>query len=241
MGRLAGRKLLEYTPNLGMRVAKTSNKDIAEIFEIREVLEGAAVRLATQRMTDSEIGELSELLEKHRHGAELRDGSAYYQRAGDLDFHFRIASASGNERLVQLLCEDLYHFLRIHRFRASAKPGRAPIAFEEHRAIVAAIRRRDAEGAERLMRRRIPRRTRSAYRCTQIRRRDRRQPACSAFGRRRISSTFSMSSTILIKSSCWLLGMMPAASLRNLSMMSWDVLRTIARCRAAPRKVSVSV
>src|SRR6187431_1426353 len=65
LGRLAGRKLLEYTPNLGMRVAKTSNKDIAEIFEIREVLEGAAVRLATQRMTDGEIGELSELLEKH--------------------------------------------------------------------------------------------------------------------------------------------------------------------------------
>ena len=152
LGRLAGRKVLDYTPNLGMRVAKTSNKDICEIFEIREVLEGAAVRLATQRMGDAQVEELSDLLEKHRHGAELRDGSAYYQRAGDLDLHFRIASASGNERLVQLLCEDLYHFLRIHRFRASAAPGRAPIAFEEHRAIVAAMRHRDADEAERLMR-----------------------------------------------------------------------------------------
>ena len=77
LGRLAGRKVLDYTPNLGMRVAKTSNKDICEIFEIREVLEGAAVRLATQRMGDAQVEELSDLLEKHRHGAELRDGSAY--------------------------------------------------------------------------------------------------------------------------------------------------------------------
>lgn len=155
LSRLAGRKLVEYTPNLGMRVVVTSHEDIREIFQIREVLEGAATRLATEKMTDSELQELAALLEKHRHGQELQDGSAYYQRAGDLDFHFRIAQASGNGRLVDLLCRDLYHFLRIHRFRASSSPGRAAIAFEEHKAIVAAMMARDADLAETLMRRHI--------------------------------------------------------------------------------------
>lgn len=155
LGRLAGRKLLEYTPNLGMRVVITSANDIREIFEIREALEGVAARLATAKMSDGEIGELSALLAKHEHGPELREGSAYYQRAGDLDFHYRIAVASGNERLVEFLCRDLYHFLRIHRFRASSAPGRAAVAFEEHQGIVAAIRQRDPELAETRMRRHI--------------------------------------------------------------------------------------
>lgn len=155
LSRLAGRKLVEYTPNLGMRVVVTSNEDIREIFQIREVLEGAATRLATEKMTDSDLKELSDLLERHQRGQELQDGSAYYQRAGDLDFHFRIAKASGNGRLVDLLCRDLYHFLRIHRFRASSSPGRAAIAFDEHKAIVAAMIARDADLAETLMRRHI--------------------------------------------------------------------------------------
>jgi DNA-binding GntR family transcriptional regulator len=155
LSRLAGRKLVEYTPNLGMRVVVTSTDDIREIFQIREVLEGAATRLATENMSDKDLKELADLLERHRHGPELQDGSAYYQRAGDLDFHFRIAQASNNGRLVDLLCRDLYHFLRIHRFRASLSPGRAAIAFEEHKAIVAAMTGRDAELAETLMRRHI--------------------------------------------------------------------------------------
>ncbi|WP_210496653.1 GntR family transcriptional regulator [Microvirga antarctica] len=155
LSRLAGRKLVEYTPNLGMRVVVTSTDDIREIFQIREVLEGAATRLATENMSEADLVDLAALLEKHRHGTELQVGSAYYQRAGDLDFHFRIAQASGNARLVDLLCRDLYHFLRIHRFRASSSPGRAAIAFDEHRAIVAAMTTRDAHLAETLMRQHI--------------------------------------------------------------------------------------
>lgn len=155
LSRLAGRKLVEYTPNFGMRVVMTSNDDIREIFQIREVLEGMATRLATQNMSDADLTELAALLETHRHGPELQDGSAYYQRAGDLDLHFRIATSSGNARLVDLLCRDLYHFLRIHRFRASSAPGRAAIAFGEHRAIVAAMTARDADLAETLMRQHI--------------------------------------------------------------------------------------
>ena len=153
--RLEGRKLLQYTPNLGMRVTSMSQEDILEIFEIREALEGMACRLATEKMTDAEIEELSELLDEHRHGSEFREGSAYDQRAGELDIHYRIALGSGNDRLVELLCRDLYHLVRIHRFKASLAPGRAPRAFDEHQAIVAAMRARDAAKAEKLMRKHI--------------------------------------------------------------------------------------
>lgn len=153
--RLEGRKLLHYTPNLGMRVAETSKAELIEIFEMREVLEGLACRLASERMSDAALAELGTLLTQHLDEPELSRGDAYYQRAGEFDLHYRIALGSENERLVDYLCRDLYHFMRIYRYRSSASPGRAARAFEEHRAIVAAMQARDGEAAERLMRQHI--------------------------------------------------------------------------------------
>lgn len=153
--RLEGRKLLQYTPNFGMKVAAPSRADIINIFEIREALEGLACRLATERMSDDEIEELFQLLDVHRTGRDLREGSAYYQQAGELDIHFRIANGSGNKHLVDMLCGELYHFIRIYRFRASSAEGRPKRAFEEHSAIIAAMRARDPDLAESLMRKHI--------------------------------------------------------------------------------------
>jgi DNA-binding GntR family transcriptional regulator len=155
LARLAGRKLLEYTPNVGMRVTTMSLDDIIEIFQVREALEGMACRLATKFLSDAELERLNELLDTHREEDELKSGTAYYQLSGDLDFHYQIALGSRNKRLVASLCDDLYHFIRIYRFRSSAKPGRALLALKEHQAILAAMRARDEDLAEALMRQHI--------------------------------------------------------------------------------------
>src|ERR1700755_668317 len=63
--RLEGRKLLERTPNIGVRVAALSLKDLNEILLIREALEGMAAGLAANNMTDAEIAGLEQLLDKH--------------------------------------------------------------------------------------------------------------------------------------------------------------------------------
>src|SRR5688572_8345444 len=54
IGRLEGRKLLERTPNIGVRVAQLSLKDLNEILQVREALEGMACGLAARNMTDEE-------------------------------------------------------------------------------------------------------------------------------------------------------------------------------------------
>src|SRR5512139_1512668 len=51
--RLAGRGLLEVIPHVGARVVTLSLDDLREVFDIREVLEGMACRLAAERMTDA--------------------------------------------------------------------------------------------------------------------------------------------------------------------------------------------
>lgn len=150
--RLEGRKLLQRTPNIGVRVAALSLKDLYEILQVREVLEGMACALAAKNMTDAEIAALQSLLEKHGQQKSVQDGEGYYQESKDFDFHFRIVAGSRNERLGEMLMGDLYHLLRIYRYKSSTKPGRAKEALQEHQEIVAAIARRDPAAAEQKMR-----------------------------------------------------------------------------------------
>jgi DNA-binding GntR family transcriptional regulator len=150
--RLEGRKLLERTPNIGVRVAALSLKDLKEVLEVREALEGMACGLAAKNMTDAEIAALSKLLSGHEKQKSVQEGKGYYQESKDFDFHFRVVSASGNERLAQMLTGDLYYLLRVYRYKSSTKPGRAMQALEEHKAIVAALQKRDAKAAEAAMR-----------------------------------------------------------------------------------------
>jgi DNA-binding GntR family transcriptional regulator len=150
--RLEGRRLLQRTPNIGVRVASLSPGDLYEVLQVREALEGLACGLAARNMTDEELKALSDLLDQHQQQKSVQEGIGYYQESKDFDFHFSIVKGSRNARLVQMLCEDLYDLLRVHRYKSSVKPGRARQALREHKDIVVALMRRDSVEAERKMR-----------------------------------------------------------------------------------------
>lgn len=153
--RLEGKKLVTRTPRVGTRVVSLSRRVLVDIFRVREALEGMACRLASQEMSGKELDELAAMLEEHRGNLEKSSGKSYFQKSGDYDFHFRIAKGSRNNMLVELLCEELYVLLRVYRYRSSVTPGRARKAFDEHTAIVEAMRARDGGRAETLMRNHI--------------------------------------------------------------------------------------
>lgn len=150
--RLEGRKLVERRPNIGVRIAKLSTRDLMDLLTVREALEGMASALAAERISDEELEALERLLQEHGNQRELRSGKGYYQESKDFDFHFRIARASDNERLVSMICGDLYHLLRIYRYKSSTLSGRATTALQEHQDILAALCRRDPRQAEDAMR-----------------------------------------------------------------------------------------
>jgi DNA-binding GntR family transcriptional regulator len=153
--RLEARHLVERIPHVGARVAALSFERLIDIYRAREALEGMACRLATEYGSEAELAALEDLLEEHGDLGEVRAGLGYFQKEGDLDFHFRIARASNNAILEQLLCEELYHLMRLYRYKFSGFQGRPKLALEEHRRIVAAMREGDADFAELLMRRHI--------------------------------------------------------------------------------------
>ncbi|PVV13329.1 MAG: GntR family transcriptional regulator [gamma proteobacterium symbiont of Ctena orbiculata] len=155
IGRLEARKLVERKPNLGARVVTLSYEQLIEIYQVREALEGMAARLAAQNMSDKEINELQILLNEHGRQIEEVQGEAYFQKQGDLDFHYRIVQGSKNRHLIGLLCNDLYHLLRMYRFQFGMRSKRSQQAFEEHHYLLNAIVSRDPEMAELLMRQHI--------------------------------------------------------------------------------------
>lgn len=150
--RLEGRKLVTRTPHIGARVVSLTTDDLIEIFFVREALEGMACRLATERMTDQELTLLATKLAEHERGQDLSKGSGYFQESGDQDFHFLVAQGSKSAKLIELLCDDLYYLMRVYRFRSSVRPGRARQALVEHQGILEAMRGRQADRAETLMR-----------------------------------------------------------------------------------------
>src|SRR5690606_17467157 len=155
--RLESRKLLERIPHVGTRVATLKLEDLIEIYRVREALEGMAARQAAENMSQAEIAGLRELLALHEQQQDLQEDTAYFQRAGDLDFHYRVIQGSHNRTLIDLLIDEIYHRVRMYRYQFSMTANRPRKALAEHRHIVEAIEARDGEMAELLMRRHISR------------------------------------------------------------------------------------
>jgi len=146
IGRLEACNLVIRRPNVGARVVSLSDKELMEIFALREALEGMAARQAAEQMTDKELDALQALLDEENVDSPNRINT---------DFHYSIVKGCKNNRLKQLLCDDLYHLMQMYRYQLGRKNERASSASKEHGLIMDALRERDGEMAELLMRRHI--------------------------------------------------------------------------------------
>ncbi|MGB1800045.1 MAG: GntR family transcriptional regulator [Gammaproteobacteria bacterium] len=149
LSRLEVCNLIERKPNVGARVISLSRQHLIEIYQIRESLEGLAAGLAAKNMTDDEIDELEKLLQQHE--KQIDEDQTYFQKEGDMDFHFRIVQGSKNLHLIDMFCNDLYHLIRLYRYQFGMVSKRISRAYVEHEHIVDALRQRDAERAQFLM------------------------------------------------------------------------------------------
>lgn len=155
LNRLEKCHLIERKANVGSRVVECTIQGLLEIYIVREALEGMACRQAAQNMSDDEIQQMKDILRHHAQAKDLQDGVAYYQEEGDLDFHYKVILGSHNNELINILCGQLYHLVRMYRCQFGMNSPRATRAFDEHSRIIEAIADRDGELAEMLMRRHI--------------------------------------------------------------------------------------
>ena len=151
--RLQGFQLVTREPYQRARVVDLTPDFVRQLFEVRMALEGMACNLAAQRMSDEELRQVGAELEANR----TRSLSSAPAEEKAFDFHERVVRGCGNDRIVEMLCGDLYHLLRIYRRRSGALPERRGQPFQEHWQIFRALQARDGQLAESLMRSHIGR------------------------------------------------------------------------------------
>lgn len=123
-------------------VASLDHAQMAELYAVRQELEGLAARLAAQHAAQEEVAVLHDMVEQDR--ALLGDPEALAR--ANRRFHHQIHLASHNRYLVQQL-DLVYRSMALMARTSLAAAGRGEDAMEEHAAIVDAIAARDGNRA----------------------------------------------------------------------------------------------
>lgn len=148
--RLELEGLVKIIPNKGAYVTGITKKDVDDIYAIRSLLEGLCARWATERITEEQIDKLEEvLLLSEFHSRKKQDSTENHVVSLDGTFHEILYEAS-DSRILHHLLSDFHRYVKIARKTSVAQKDRAEKSIAEHRAILEAIKAKDAGLAERL-------------------------------------------------------------------------------------------
>lgn len=123
---------------------------VAELLDVRRMIEPALAARAAVNARDEEIAQLEDILKRQRE--KMRRGEETI--AEDSEFHRAIALAARNSVVLRVL-DILMDLLRESRTRSLQVPGRRERSYEGHLRILRAIKRRDGAAAERVARKHL--------------------------------------------------------------------------------------
>ena len=149
-GVLEERGLIERIPNRGAVVTRLEVDRIQELFVVREFLEAAMVRLATERASPEIWDELLDVFGDQLDVAVAENDFNAYM-AAIATFRSTCISAAGNDTLRSLL-DSIYDRVQVMTRRLVLVPGRAAVGLRQHREILEAMRAGNADLAEQLKR-----------------------------------------------------------------------------------------
>lgn len=149
--QLQNEGLVEIRARVGTFVRQPTRRELVELFELKESLEGLAAGLLARRGRVRELDALERNLEASDVAAVQSDSRSY----ADLvhEFHWTLVRGADNRKLYETY-ERLMNQLSYHRVVAEtvARPGRLKASDNEHHAVIEAVKRKDALGAEFAMR-----------------------------------------------------------------------------------------
>lgn len=146
---LAAEGFVEFQSYRGVYIPRISAQDVLDVFEIRWIVEPEVTRQSTPLISQQTIEHLSTLLEN----AVPANGSISDQRYYEIDkeFHDAIVGYCRNRILMEILERINYRIVRVRNFAIHQPGSHLNNSHKEHIEILAAICRRDADEAGRLM------------------------------------------------------------------------------------------
>lgn len=123
------------------------SRSFEEVAEARAAVELQVIWLAAQRISDTELARLSELLKDQQ--ALFNDPVGF--QISDREFHTTLYKSCGNALLVDVV-SDFYDYALDYRRLALQRPGAIEQSVSDHQGVVKALQTRQPEAAVAAMR-----------------------------------------------------------------------------------------
>lgn len=137
----------------GAVVAHIELADLVRLYEVREVLEGLAARLAAERMTPYMLAQLQDAVAEHE--AAVGGGDPLGHMDADARFHRLTHQAAANPELSAQMAR-LQAMVRMAMHTTSITAGQ-DLALREHQELLAALTAGDPDECERVARAHVAR------------------------------------------------------------------------------------
>jgi len=145
---LSAQGLVTFLPRKGLIIKHFTRRDVEEIFELRRVIELAAIEKVAKSNPPCELSKLKRCLDDQRKAATKKDFTAFMK--ADREFHAGFCHLANNQRLVAIIenVRDLVHFMGMQGLSAK---GRAEVVIKEHARVLEAVAERDSAKARKAM------------------------------------------------------------------------------------------
>ena len=142
--------LIEPLESRGFRVPQDSPEEIEDLFDIRTVLEGYTLKIICERITDEQIALLEEIIGKADDALRRNRIDEVFQ--WNTQFHDTLHSLVADKRRFHSLIVNMRKYVLRYRKDTLQYLGAAKRAIDGHRQILLALKLKEPELCERVMR-----------------------------------------------------------------------------------------
>jgi DNA-binding GntR family transcriptional regulator len=142
--------LIEPLESRGFRVPQDSPEEIEDLFDIRTVLEGYTLKIICERITDEQMAMLEEIIEKADDALRRKRIDEVFQ--WNTQFHDTLHSLVADKRRFHSLLVNMRKYVLRYRKDTLRNLGAAKRAGDGHRQILLALKLKEPELCERVMR-----------------------------------------------------------------------------------------
>jgi DNA-binding GntR family transcriptional regulator len=146
--------LVEIIPRVGTCVSKPTDKELKELFTIKEVMEGLAAGLLAERGSVKEISDMEHAVVKMEEAVKMSDSDLFVE--ANSEFHKAILEGSDNSKLSYLF-NILVNQIPYNRYvyLSLEVPNRLEQSLLEHKEVLEMIKSGKSKEAEEAMRKHV--------------------------------------------------------------------------------------
>jgi DNA-binding GntR family transcriptional regulator len=143
--KLEQENLVEIETNKGAFIKAFTLEEIVNYLEIREVLEGLAIKSAAKKISEDQLNRLEEIINEMESHLKNKKFDEYSKL--NKEFHEIIYESSDNAQAVEIV-KLIKNQLSRYQFRTILIPERNKNSHSEHKKIFNALKARDEKKAE---------------------------------------------------------------------------------------------